>query len=126
MAKPVRRQALAILRAMFPDLPDWPESPRTAPRAFSSAQTFRIEELVRDSHYVIRAEPAVPSFPAVPPWLAARTLPASPAWLAARIGDARWRWRAARIEDARWQWLAAQIRLGELTRHRLAGAVARA
>ena len=56
MAKPVRRQALAILRAMFPDLPDWPESPRTAPRAFSSAQTFRIEELVRDSHYVIRAE----------------------------------------------------------------------
>ena len=56
MAKPVRRQALAILRAMFPDLPDWPESPRTALLAFSSAQTFRVEELVRDSHYVIRAE----------------------------------------------------------------------
>jgi len=56
MAKPVRRQALAILRAMFPDLPDWPESPWTALLAFSSAQTFRVEELVRDSHYVIRAE----------------------------------------------------------------------
>jgi HSP20 family protein len=56
MAKPVRRQALAILRAMFPDLPDWPESLRTALLAFSSAQTFRVEELVRDSHYVIRAE----------------------------------------------------------------------
>ena len=56
MAKPVRRQALAILRAMFRDLPDWPESPRTALLAFSSAQTFRVEELLRDSHYVIRAE----------------------------------------------------------------------
>ena len=41
---------------MFPDLPDWPESPRTAMLAFLSAQTFRIEELVRDDHYVIRAE----------------------------------------------------------------------
>jgi hypothetical protein len=56
MAKPVRRQALAILRAMFPDLPDRPQSPWTALLAFSSAQTFRVEELVRDSHYVIRAE----------------------------------------------------------------------
>ena len=55
MAKPVRRQALAY-SAMFRDLPDWPESPRTALLAFSSAQTFRVEELVRDSHYVIRAE----------------------------------------------------------------------
>ena len=27
-----------MLRAMFPDLPDWPESPRTALLAFSSAQ----------------------------------------------------------------------------------------
>ena len=56
MAKPVRRQALAILRAMFPDLPDWPESPSTALLAFWSAQTFRVEELVRDGYYVIRAE----------------------------------------------------------------------
>jgi len=45
-----------MLRAMFPDLPDWPESPRTALLACSSDQTFRVEELVRDSHYVIRAE----------------------------------------------------------------------
>ena len=49
MAKPVRRQGM--LRAMFPDLPE----PRTAVLAFSSAQTFRVEELVRDNHYVIRA-----------------------------------------------------------------------
>ena len=53
MAKPVRRQAPGMLRAMFPDLPG---SPRTAVLAFSSAQTFRVEELVRDNHYVIRAE----------------------------------------------------------------------
>ncbi len=51
MAKPVRRQSM--LRAMFPDLPG---SPRTAVLAFSSAQTFRVEELVRDNRYVIRAE----------------------------------------------------------------------
>jgi HSP20 family protein len=56
MAKPVRRRAPAVLRAMFPDVPAWPESPRTALLAFSSAQTFRVEELVRDNHYVIRAE----------------------------------------------------------------------
>ena len=56
MAEPVLRQAVAILRAIFPDLPHWPESPRTALLAFSSAQTFRVEELVRDKHCVIRAE----------------------------------------------------------------------
>ncbi len=56
MVKPVRRRAPAVFRAMFPDLPDWPESPRTALLALSSAQTFRVEELVRDNHYVIRAE----------------------------------------------------------------------
>ena len=56
MTKPVRCQALAILRAMFPDRPDWPQSPRTALLAFSSAQTFRVEELIRDGYYVIRAE----------------------------------------------------------------------
>ena len=56
MAKPVRLRAPAVLRAMFPDLPDWPESPRTVLLAFSSAQTFRVEELVRDSQYLIRAE----------------------------------------------------------------------
>jgi HSP20 family protein len=41
---------------MFPELADWPRSPRTAMLAFSSAQTFRLEELLRDDHYVIRAE----------------------------------------------------------------------
>ena len=56
MAKPVRRGAPAVFRAMLPDMPDWPELPRTALLAFSSAQTFRVEELVRDNHYVIRAE----------------------------------------------------------------------
>jgi HSP20 family protein len=56
MAKPVRRRPPAILRAVFPDLPDWPESPRTALLAFSSAQTFRLEELIRGNDYIIRAE----------------------------------------------------------------------
>jgi len=56
MAKRVRRPVLAVLRAIFPELPDWPESPRTVLLAFSSAQTFRVEELLRDDHYLIRAE----------------------------------------------------------------------
>ena len=57
MAKAARRQVPAALRAMFPDPPPgWPESPRAALLAFSSAQTFRVEELVRDGQYVIRAE----------------------------------------------------------------------
>lgn len=56
MAKPARRQVPAALRAMFADRPDWPEPPWAALLAFSSAQTFRVEELVRDSQYVIRAE----------------------------------------------------------------------
>jgi len=56
MAKFTSRQPSAIFRAMFPDLPDWPESPRTALLALSSAQTFRVEELVQDDRYVIRAE----------------------------------------------------------------------
>jgi HSP20 family molecular chaperone IbpA len=42
---------------MLPDPPPgWPESPWAALLAFSSAQTFRVEELVRDGQYVIRAE----------------------------------------------------------------------
>ena len=57
MAKAARRQVPAALRAMFPDPPPgWPESPRAALLAFSSAQTFRVEELVREDQYVIRAE----------------------------------------------------------------------
>ena len=56
MAKLVRRRAPAIFRVLFPDLPDWPQSPRAALRAFSSAQTFRVEELMHEGHYLIRAE----------------------------------------------------------------------
>ena len=56
MATPVRRQVVATLHTMFPGLPDWPESLRTSLPTFSSAQTFRLEELVRDNHCVIRAE----------------------------------------------------------------------
>ena len=56
MTTPVRRQVLATLHTMFPGLPDWPESLRTSLPTFSSAQTFRIEELERDNHCVIRAE----------------------------------------------------------------------
>jgi len=56
MAK-ARRQVPAALRALFPDPPaGWPDSPRAALLAFSSAQTFRVEELVREDQYVIRAE----------------------------------------------------------------------
>ena len=56
MAKPARRQVPAALRAMFPDPPRWPGSPWAALLAFASAQTFRVEELVRGDQYVIRAE----------------------------------------------------------------------
>jgi HSP20 family protein len=48
-----RRAPTTVVRAVFPDLPD---SLQTALLAFSSAQTFRVEELVRDGHYLIRAE----------------------------------------------------------------------
>ena len=56
MAKPVRRPVLATLHTMFPGLPDWPESLWTSLLAFSPAQTFRVEELVRNNHCAIRAE----------------------------------------------------------------------
>ncbi len=56
MAKLRRPQAPAVFQAMFPDLADWLESPWTAPLPFTAAQTFRIEEVIRDNHYVIRAE----------------------------------------------------------------------
>jgi HSP20 family protein len=56
MAKPVRRLAPTVFRAMLADVPDWPGSARTALQAFSSARTFRVEELLRGNHYVIRAE----------------------------------------------------------------------
>ena len=56
MAKLPRPQAPARFRAMFPELADWLESPWTGPPPFMAAQTFRVEEMVRDNHYVIRAE----------------------------------------------------------------------
>ena len=56
MAKLPRPQAPARFRAMFPDLADWLESPWTGPPPFMMAQTFRVEEMVRDNRYVIRAE----------------------------------------------------------------------
>jgi HSP20 family molecular chaperone IbpA len=43
------------LRATFPDLADWLESPWTGPPSFT-AQTFRVEEMAQDNRYVIRAE----------------------------------------------------------------------
>jgi predicted unusual protein kinase regulating ubiquinone biosynthesis (AarF/ABC1/UbiB family)/HSP20 family molecular chaperone IbpA len=55
MAKLRRPQAPAILRATFPDLADWLESPWTGPPSFT-AQTFRVEEMAQDNRYVIRAE----------------------------------------------------------------------
>ncbi len=56
MAKLPRPQAPARFRAMFPDLADWLESPWTGPPPFMAAQTFRVEEMIRDNRYVIRAE----------------------------------------------------------------------
>jgi len=56
MVKPVRRLAPAVFRAMFPDAADWPAPPWTALLASWPARAFRVEELVRDDHYVIRAE----------------------------------------------------------------------
>jgi HSP20 family protein len=56
MAKLPRRQAPAVLQTMFPALADWLESPWKAPLPFTAAQTFRVEEVVQDSRYVIRAE----------------------------------------------------------------------
>ena len=56
MAKLRRPQAPAILHAMFPDLADWLESPWAGPPPFMTAQPFRVEEMVRDNRYVIRAE----------------------------------------------------------------------
>jgi predicted unusual protein kinase regulating ubiquinone biosynthesis (AarF/ABC1/UbiB family)/HSP20 family molecular chaperone IbpA len=56
MAKLPRPQAPARFRAMFPDLADWLESPWTGPPPFLTGQVFRLEETIRDTCYVIRAE----------------------------------------------------------------------
>jgi HSP20 family molecular chaperone IbpA len=56
MAKLPHPQAPATIRAMFPDLVDWLESPWTGPPPFIAARAFRVEEMAQDDHYVIRAE----------------------------------------------------------------------
>ena len=56
MAKLQRPQPPAIVRALFPGLVDWLESPWAGPPQFTAAQSFRVEEMARDGRYVIRAE----------------------------------------------------------------------
>ena len=56
MDKLSRPQAPAIVRALFPGLIDWLESPWAGPPQFTAARTFRVEEGARDNRYVIRAE----------------------------------------------------------------------
>ena len=56
MAKLPRPQAPARLRAVFPDLAGWLESPWTGPPPFLTGQVFRLEEAMRDDRYVVRAE----------------------------------------------------------------------
>jgi HSP20 family protein len=56
MAKLQRPQPPAIVRALFPGLVDWLESPWAGPPQFTAAQSFRVEEMTRDDRYVIRAE----------------------------------------------------------------------
>ena len=56
MAKLPRPQAPAIFRVIFPGLADWLDSPWTGPPPFMAAQMFRVEEVVQDDRYVIRAE----------------------------------------------------------------------
>ena len=56
MAKLPHPQVPARLRAVFPDLTDWLESPCTVPPPFLTGQVFRLEEAIRDNRYLIRAE----------------------------------------------------------------------
>jgi len=56
MAKLSRPQAPAVVRALFPGLAEWLESPWAGPPQFTAAQSFRVEETTRDNCYVIRAE----------------------------------------------------------------------
>ena len=56
MEKLSRPEAPAIVRALFPGLIDWLESPWAGPPQFTAARTFRVEEGARDNRYVIRAE----------------------------------------------------------------------
>ena len=56
MVKLPRPAAPARFRAVFPDLADWLESPWTGPPPFLTGQVFRLEEVIRDDRYVVRAE----------------------------------------------------------------------
>ena len=56
MAKLPHPQVPTRLRAVFPDLADWLESPCTVPPPFLTGQVFRLEEAIRDNRYLIRAE----------------------------------------------------------------------
>ena len=56
MAKLPRPPAPARFRTVFPDLADWLESPWTGPSPFLTGQVFRLEEVMRDDRYVVRAE----------------------------------------------------------------------
>lgn len=56
MARLPRPRAPERFRAMFPDLAEWLESPWSGPPPFMAAQTFRVEQVIQDSRYVIRAE----------------------------------------------------------------------
>ncbi len=56
MAKLPRPRAPAIVRALYPGLVDWLESPCAGPPQFTAARSFRVEEVARDNRYVIRAE----------------------------------------------------------------------
>ncbi len=56
MAKLPRPQAPAIVRALYPGLADWLESPCAGPPQFTVARSFRVEEMARDNRYMIRAE----------------------------------------------------------------------
>ena len=56
MAKLSRPQAPAVVRALFPGLTEWLESPWAGPPVFTAARSFRVEEMAGDNRYVIRAE----------------------------------------------------------------------
>lgn len=51
MAKLARRQM-----SLLPDLFDWLDSPWATLLPFTAGQTFRVEDYVKDDHYVVRAE----------------------------------------------------------------------
>jgi len=56
MAKLSHPQVPAVFRDLFPGLVEWLESPWAGPPQFTAAQSFRLEEVVRDNRHVIRAE----------------------------------------------------------------------